>query len=233
MAGGVFLFQGENTVKKVIAIDGPAASGKSTVAQKTADALGGIFVSTGSLYRLTALFLSGRKVDCHDEAAVAAALGEIELRFENSDWVMNGVHYDEELRQPEIGALASVVAVYPEVRQFLLNVQRRQADGEGILVMEGRDIGSAIFPEAALKVFLTASPEERAQRRLKQERRGGTFTPEELAAVAKSIAERDERDRNRAVAPLKCLPDAKLLDSSKLSAEETASQIVVWAREIL
>lgn len=218
-------------MKKVIAIDGPAASGKSTAAKNTAAILGGVFVSTGSLYRLIAYHLLERGIAPEDREKVASELENIALSYVDGDWEMNGKHYTSELRRPEVGSAASVIAVYREVRDFLLETQRREADGEGLLVMEGRDIGSAIFPYAELKIFLTASPEERARRRLNDEK-GGVFSEAELKKMAADIAERDWRDSHRETAPLKAADDAILLDNTGMEARETANFIAAKFKEL-
>lgn len=218
-------------MKKVIAIDGPAASGKSTVAKKVAGLLGGTFVSTGSLYRLIAYYLLSNNIDPESPVAVASALSDIKLTYRNGDWEMNGIHYTSELRQPEVGSTASVIAVYPAVRNFLLETQRNEARGEGLLVMEGRDIGSAIFPEAELKIFLTATPEERARRRLNDEK-GGVFSKADLEKMAADIAERDWRDSHRETAPLKAADDARTVDNTNLSSDETSALIAEKFKEL-
>ena len=207
----------------VIAIDGPAASGKSTAARSLAARRGIACVNTGSLYRAVALAavragIAFDKVDLPflrnltlDYAPGAG--GELELR-------LNGEFPGEALRTPEIAAGASRVATLPQVRAFLLDVQRRMAAGQWI-VMEGRDIGTVIFPDAKYKFFVTASPLERARRRLAQA--GETAAGATLEAVAREIAARDRQDSERKTAPLKPAPDAVVIDTTDRTAEEVVS----------
>lgn len=212
-------------MSNVIAIDGPAASGKSTVAKSLAERFGIAYVNTGSLYRavalaalragkkldsLTADFLSSLKLEyCRDES------GRYELK-------LDGAFPGAALRTAEIADGASLVATQPAVREYLLGVQRSFA-GERWIVMEGRDIGTVIFPDAACKFFVTATPEERARRRLAQS--GEVADGATLAEVARAIAGRDRQDSTRAVAPLRPAPDAKLIDTTGLSIADVVDRI--------
>lgn len=207
-------------MQNVIAIDGPSASGKSTLARMLADKLGIACVNTGSMFRAVAFAAFRAGIDPADEAAVSKLLSEIRLEYcRNSrgewDLALNGEFPGEALRSAAIAAGASKVAACPAVREALKAMQRAMA-GRQWLVMEGRDIGSVIFPEARFKYFITASPMERARRRLAQEgdRAGGS-----LEEVAAEIAARDEADRTRAVAPLRAADDAAVIDNSRMSAE--------------
>lgn len=213
-------------MQKVIAIDGPSASGKSTLARNLAARFHIPYVNTGSMFRAVALAARRRGVDWRDAAALERMLPELAIAYRRNasgDWELSldGEFPGEALRTAEIASGASLVATVPAVREALKLMQRNMA-GDQWLVMEGRDIGSVIFPDAAFKFFITASPLERARRRLAQEgdRAGGS-----LEEVAAAIAERDETDRNRAVAPLRPAPDAETVDNSDMSAEELFNHI--------
>lgn len=218
----------------VIAIDGPAASGKSSVAKKLASKLNIVFVSTGSLYRALAWKAIGNGLDTaklsEDPSRLASFLSTTEIAYEKpqgeSDYQVkiDDVFPMEKLHTMEVSAGASNVAKIPEVRKYLLDFQRAFAAKGNWIVMEGRDIGTEIFPDAKYKFFLTAAPEARAKRRLMQD--GGTPSEEEIARVASQIAARDEQDRTRAVAPLRQAEDAFLLDNSELDLEETLSVLL-------
>ena len=210
----------------VIAIDGPAASGKSTIAGMIAKHLNIAYISTGSLYRAVALacLRAGRSL----ENVPRAFLETLKLEYRPGadglyELMLNGEFPGAELRGIEVAAGASKVAAQPEVRSYLLDVQRSFA-GEKLIVMEGRDIGTVIFPDARYKFFITATPEERARRRLSQE--GERFDAEALAEIAKAIAERDELDANRPVAPLKPAADSVLIDNTGLSLEESMQAVL-------
>ncbi len=209
----------------VIAIDGPTASGKGTVAQMVAAALGFHYLDSGSLYRLAGLAASKRGVALDDEAAVAEVARHLNIRFSGSDVFLDNQNVTEDIRSETSSQNASRVAALPAVRAALTDRQRafRQAPG---LVADGRDMGSVIFPDAQLKVFLTASVEARAQRRTNQLKSKGNSAI--LADVVKELRIRDERDSNRPVAPLKKLEDAYLLDTTAISADEAASQVLAW-----
>ena len=217
----------------VIAIDGPAASGKSTVAKNLAKKLGILYVSTGSLYRAIAWKAIRNGIGTKDEKALEKMLEQTDLHYaKNSagelDIEIDGVFPGQELRAAEIALGASDVATVPLVRAWTLDIQRDTAK-ENWIVMEGRDIGTVVFPDAKYKFFLTASPEERAKRRLLQD--GFELDPELLQKTAAAIAERDRVDSTRAVSPLKQADDATLVDSSDLSKEETVQRILMLIRE--
>lgn len=217
--------------RPVVAIDGPAGAGKSTVARAVADALGYLLVDTGALYRGLALAARERGVDWDDGPALAALARQIELSFGPDGRLrIDGVDRDDDIRSPEMGQGASKVSAHPEVRQALLGIQRALGAAGGV-VLEGRDIGTVVFPDAEVKVFLTAAPEERARRRVGDlARRGIQADYDEVLA---SIRERDERDERRAVAPLRPADDAWILDSTGLSLEEVVKRVVGRVREVV
>jgi 3-phosphoshikimate 1-carboxyvinyltransferase len=207
----------------VIAIDGPSASGKGTVAKLLAKELGFHYLDSGALYRLVALRAAGG-----DEGAAVAVAGRLPSpRFEGEAVVLEGRDVSDDIRTEEVSTAASFVARLPEVRRALLSRQRafRRLPG---LVAEGRDMGSVVFPEAELKVFLTASPEARAERRYKQLKDKGIAAT--LAALLQDLRERDARDATRSAAPLKQSPGARSLDTTSMSAEQAAALIAGWYR---
>jgi cytidylate kinase len=205
----------------VIAIDGPSASGKGTIAKRVAAELGFHYLESGSLYRLVAL-LSLRK-GLLDEPALARQAESMEVRFSGEEILLENQDVNDEIRREEVGNRASEVARMPAVRQALLKRQRafRQPPG---LVADGRDMGTVVFPDAALKIFLTASPQVRAERRYKQLIEKGISA--NLRALSRDLQERDARDANRAVAPLVPAPDSQVLDSSALSVDAVVEQIL-------
>lgn len=205
----------------VIAIDGPSASGKGTIAKRVAGALGFHYLESGSLYRLVAL-ISLRK-GLWDEPALAQQAESMDVRFLGEEILLENQDVNDEIRLEEVGNRASEVARMPAVRQALLKRQRafRQPPG---LVADGRDMGTVVFPDASLKIFLTASPEVRAERRYKQLIEKGINA--NLRALSRDLQERDARDANRAVAPLVPAPDSQVLDSSALSVDAVVEQIL-------
>lgn len=209
-----------------IAIDGPSGAGKSTVAKALAKRLGIIYVDTGALYRAVGLFVRSRNVDPHDVAAVAALLPEIalELRYENGSQqvYLNGEATGDRIRTPEMSMYASAVSAIPAVRAFLLDTQRDIAAKNGV-VMDGRDIGTVILPNADVKIYLTASDECRAKRRFLELREKGMETTYE--DVLADMRRRDHNDSTRTVAPAVAAPDAVTVDSSGMSVEECVARI--------
>jgi 3-phosphoshikimate 1-carboxyvinyltransferase len=211
----------------VIAIDGPSASGKGTVAQIVAAALGFHHLDSGALYRLVALAAARSGIDAKDEAAVAMLAVRLPARFEGGEVFLGDGRVTDDIRTEECSLAASFVAALPAVRQALMKRQHAYRKPPG-LVAEGRDMGSVVFPGAELKVFLTASLEARAERRLKQLKEKGIAAT--LAALLQDLRERDSRDATRSVAPLKHSPGARLLDTTSMSAEQAAARIVGWYR---
>lgn len=206
-----------------IAIDGPAGAGKSTLAKSLAREIGFLYVDTGAIYRSVGLFVEQQGRDCAVAEDVVGLLGEISLDLVHQpDGVQHmyvgGRDVTEEIRQNRVSRYASQVAGIPQVREFLIHMQRELA-GKKNVVMDGRDIGTVVLPQADLKIFLTASPETRAKRRFQELlAKGSAVSYEE---VLKDMIERDASDRNRPIAPLRQAEDAVLLDTSELNLEES------------
>ena len=217
----------------VIAIDGPSGSGKGTIARRVARALKWHLLDSGALYRLVAVAADRKGETDASEESLAAIAAELEVRFDTDDagdervWLGNS-DVSTELRTEECGRLASHVAALPKVREALLGVQKGFREAPG-LVADGRDMGTTVFPDAVLKVFLTASPGERAKRRHKQLKDKGIDVS--LPALSRDIEDRDRRDSERSVAPLRPAEDARLLDSSKLTIDEVTQTVLDWALE--
>ncbi|MDP2880775.1 MAG: bifunctional 3-phosphoshikimate 1-carboxyvinyltransferase/cytidylate kinase [Azonexus sp.] len=214
----------------VIAIDGPSASGKGTVAARVAAELGYSYLDSGALYRLTALAAQQAGVDWSDEAGVAALAAGLDVEFSESDIRLNGILVGDAIRTEEMSTGSSMVAALPAVREALLFRQRAFNKLPG-LVGDGRDMGSVVFPQAGLKVFLTASPEARAERRYKQLIEKGFSA--NLLDLLLDLKQRDERDSQRSVAPLRQEADARLLDTTHLTIEQAVNQVLEWSREAL
>jgi CMP/dCMP kinase len=210
----------------VIAIDGPSASGKGTIAKRVAEALGFHYLESGALYRLVALLALRQGLE--DETAIADLAAHMDVAFQNDEILIEDQDVSSQIRHETVGNRASEIAPMREVRQALLTRQRafRQPPG---LVADGRDMATIVFPDASLKIFLTASPEIRAQRRYKQLIEKGIAA--NLGALSRDLAERDARDVNRAVAPLVPAPDSQVLDSSGLSIEAVVDRILQSWRE--
>lgn len=207
----------------VIAIDGPSASGKGTVAALVAQALGFHYLDSGAIYRVTAYAAQRAGVSLEDEHALAELAQGLNLRFDGVEIYLDGVPVGDAIRTEEAGRAASRIAAMPVLRAALLERQRafRQAPG---LVTDGRDMGSVVFPDATLKIFLTASCEERAKRRYKQLIEKGFDA--NLAALFQDLSERDARDAARAAAPLRQTADAALLDTSGLTISQAVERVL-------
>jgi cytidylate kinase len=207
----------------VIAIDGPSASGKGTVAQLVAQRLGFNYLDSGALYRLVGLAARRADVDTADEPAVSALAEALNARFEGDEIYLDQTLVTDSLRSESAGAAASEVAALPGVRRALLTRQRAYRVGRG-LVADGRDMGSVVFPDAALKIYLTASAQERAKRRYKQ--LIGKGMDANMAALLQDIQARDDRDSGRAVAPLQKSSDAIVLDTTNLSIDDAVEEVL-------
>ena len=216
----------------VITIDGPAGAGKSTVAQKLATRLGLMYVDSGATYRAAALKVLESGVDPHDELAVAKLISTTDVRVTTGEGeprvLLDGADVTARLRTPEVTLAAAQVSRLPEVRAELLQIQRAFARDRGV-VMEGRDIGTVVFPHARLKVFLKADVEERARRRLKQDSRDGREAT--LEKTAYEIGRRDQLDAERKISPLMPAADAVEIDSTDLLADQVVEQILALAYE--
>lgn len=217
---------------RVIAIDGPAGAGKSTVALKVARRLGWAYVDSGAMYRAAALKTVESGASPDDPAAVLSSLAsaDIQLDLRNHGWsiLLDGRDVTESIRSRAVALAASKVSQIPEVRSRLIAMQRRFAEGAGV-VMEGRDIGTVVFPEAPVKIFLTAQPKERAKRRLDEEQEKGRKAT--LAEIEREIQRRDQLDAERATSPLRPAPDAMVLDTTGLTVPQVVERILVMARE--
>ncbi len=204
---------------RVIAIDGPAGAGKSTVARQVSTATGLPYLDTGAMYRCVALAVKQTSTDPHDAVAVGRIAREVSVVIERDAAILNGIDVSSEIRSGEINGIVSIIAAHTPVRDAMRDQQRRWIQVHLGGVVEGRDIGTVVFPDAILKVFLTASPEVRAERRVGQT--GGDIT-----AVAASIAERDHLDSTRLDSPLKPSESSVIVDSSRRTIEEVVSEII-------
>ena len=209
----------------VITIDGPTASGKGTVASRVAETLGFAFLDSGALYRLTALSALGAGMALSDEPSLAAMAKGLDVRFEGERILLAGREVQDAIRQEAVGNAASKIAALPAVRAALVELQHRFRQAPG-LVADGRDMGTVIFPDAQLKVFLTASVEARADRRYKQMIEKGF--PVNMCDLLLDLKERDARDTQRAVAPLKPAEGAHLLDTSEMTIAQAVAQVLDW-----
>ncbi|MGI5963102.1 MAG: (d)CMP kinase [Lawsonibacter sp.] len=216
-----------------IAIDGPAGAGKSTLARRLAETLGYLYVDTGAIYRTVALKMLQAGVNVEIPEQVIPLLREMDIRLEyGSDgsqrMLLEGEDVSQAIRAHRVSGLASKVAAIPEVRAFLLDFQRRLAK-EHSVVMDGRDIGTVVLPQADVKIFLTAAPQARAQRRLLElELRGESA---DFETILRDIIQRDEQDRSRTVAPLRQAEDALLLDTTQLNLEESFQALMAIVKE--
>lgn len=207
----------------VVAIDGPAGSGKGTVAKLISEKLGFINIDTGATFRCIALAMLQRDIKKEEEDKIRELLDHIDINMKSDGTILlNGEIVTNRIRENDVNALVSPIAVIKIVRDKLLEVQRKIAEGKNV-VMEGRDIGTVVFPDADVKIYLDASPEERAKRRLKQNQEKGIDSS--YKEVLQNIIDRDKRDSNREIAPLKQADDAIYLDSTNLSIEEVVEKI--------
>lgn len=213
----------------VITIDGPTASGKGTVASRVAQVLGFAFLDSGALYRLTALAATELGMDLGDEPGLVRVATGLDVSFEGERILLSGHEVSDAIRAEAVGVAASRIAILSGVRRALVDLQHgfRQAPG---LVADGRDMGTVIFPDAELKVFLTASVEARADRRYKQ--LIGKGFPANMRALLQDLRERDARDTERAVAPLKPAEGAHLLDTSNMTIEQAVEKVLGWYQSV-
>ena len=221
--------------ERSIAIDGPAGAGKSTLARALARELGYLYVDTGAIYRTVALRAREAGADPSDPEQVAPLLEDLDLRMDyGGDGVqrmyLSGRDVTETIRENEVSALASQVAALPAVREFLLEFQRKQAREHNV-VMDGRDIGTVVLPQAGVKIFLTAAPEARARRRTAELLQRGQDA--DFDEILREIRQRDEQDKNRPVAPLRQAEDAALLDTTNLDLKGSLEALLTLVRERL
>ncbi len=214
----------------VIAIDGPAASGKGTVAQRVAAVLGFHYLDSGSLYRLVGYSALMHGTAWSDEAVLGKLAATLPAEFRGTDILLSGEVVTELIRSEACSNAASRVAAVPSVRAALLNWQRKCRLPPG-LVTDGRDMGSVVFPDAALKIFLTASTEARAERRYKQLKEKGINA--NLLILLRDLAERDTRDASRSLAPLHQCPEAHLLDTTEMAVVDAVDQVIDWFRRLV
>ena len=216
-----------------VAVDGPSGAGKSTLAKAAAAKLGIVYVDTGAIYRSIGYYVYCKGIDPKDAPAVIAILPELDIQMRYSEdgvqrMILNGEDVSTQIRLPEMSMYASAVSAIPEVRTFLLEMQRQIARTTAV-IMDGRDIGTVVLPDAEVKIFLTAAAEIRARRRMKElEQRG---TPQPFEEVLQQIVERDWADSHREAAPLKQAEDAVLLDTGLLNFEESLTALLNIIRE--
>ncbi len=214
----------------IVAIDGPAGSGKGTITQLVGKKLGLINIDTGATFRCVALQMLQEGIKIDDEKRIEEMLETIEIiREEEGGFFLQGKEVTNRIRENDVNEFVSPVSKIPIVREKMLKIQRKMAEGKNV-IMEGRDIGTVVFPNADVKIYLDASPEERAKRRTKQNKEKGI--PSTYEEVLASIMERDKRDLTREIAPLKQAEDAIYLDSTNLTIEEVVGKIITIIKEV-
>ena len=213
-------------MSKQIAIDGPAGAGKSTIAKRLAKELSFVYVDTGAMYRSIGLYMIKNGIDIRDREAVEAASEKADVSLKYIDGtqhvILNGEDVSDQIRTEEVSKAASVVSAYPEVRKNLTALQKKLASTENV-VMDGRDIGTCVLPDADLKIYLTASAEVRGKRRFKELTAKGEKA--DLTEIVEDIKKRDEADMTREISPLKKADDAVLVDSSEMTIDQVVTQI--------
>lgn len=220
--------------KIIIAIDGFSSCGKSTLAKQLAMALGYTYIDSGAMYRGIALYLLENNIDINDHDKIIDALDHIVLTFDTSngknDLLLNGINVESKIRTPQIAQLVSPIATIAEVRKKAVALQQLMGKDKG-LVMDGRDIGTTVFPDAELKIFMTAAIPVRSQRRYLEMQANNT--QQSLTEVEANLIQRDHIDSNRAISPLRKAPDAIELDNSTMTMEEQLALALEWAREMV
>ena len=213
----------------IVAIDGPAGSGKGTITKQVGERLGLINIDTGAMFRCVTLNMIEEGIGVKEQNKIKEILEKIEIDLkENGEVFLNGKDVTKRIRENDINHFISPISIIPMVRQKLLEIQRKMAEGRNI-IMEGRDIGTVVFPNADIKIYLDASPEERARRRVQQNQEKGILTSYE--EVLKSIKNRDEKDKTREIAPLRQAEDAIYIDSTNMTMEEVTNELVKMIKQ--
>ncbi|WP_455684149.1 (d)CMP kinase [Thomasclavelia sp.] len=217
-------------MKKIsIAIDGPSAAGKSSIAKIVAKKLDYIYIDTGAMYRCVGYYCLQNNIDLNNETAVSAALKNIKITMDSDNHVyLNDHDVSNEIRQDEVSMSASLVSSYQDVREFLVKQQRQMANIGGV-ILDGRDIGTVVLPDAKLKIYQNASVETRAKRRYLENKQRGLAA--DLETIKKDIEQRDYQDMNRKISPLKKAEDAIVLDTSNLSIEEVVNEVLQLVKQ--
>lgn len=213
--------------KIVIAIDGFSGTGKSSTAKQVAKQLGYVYIDSGAMYRAVTLALIEKNIDVENHQAVKSCLDECQITFENQEVALNGIQVEDKIRTMAVNQLVSSVSAIPEVRTILVDQQRRIGEGKGV-VMDGRDIGTVVFPNAELKIFMSANATVRAKRRMAELQQKGI--EEDLESIKENLLSRDEADSTRADSPLKKALDAVEIDTSDITIEEQVNRIVDLAK---
>ncbi len=213
----------------IVAIDGPAGAGKGTITKQVGEKLGLMNIDTGAMFRCVTLGMLQEKIGIEEEKEIQKLLEKIEIDMkENGTFFLNGEEVTQKIREDEVNNSVSPVSLIPIVRKKLLELQRKIAEGKDV-IMEGRDIGTVVFPNANVKIYLDATPEERAKRRVKQNQEKGIVCSYE--EVLQGIMERDKRDSSREIAPLKQADDAIYIDSSDMTIQEVVTKIITLIEE--